>query len=111
MKTEINGDWNGYLKRFKMPSRQVLMQPLKYFGICFVVQSLCCLLAMHTHVLILVVSSLIIGAVLYAAFRLLWDVVLEEAKGFWADALMWLYYLALIAIAIVLPFLVVYPYL
>ena len=27
MKTEINGDWNGYLKRFKMPSRQVLMQP------------------------------------------------------------------------------------
>lgn len=111
MKTEINGDWKGYLKRFKMPSCKVLLMPLKYFGICFAVQSICCLIAAQTHVLMLVVSSLVVGAVLYAAFKLLWEVVLEEAKGFWADTLMWLYYLLLVVIAIVLPFVIVYPYL
>lgn len=41
MKTEINGDWIGYLKRFKMPSRQVLMQTTEILWYMF-----CCAIAM-----------------------------------------------------------------
>ena len=111
MKTEINGDWKGYLKRFKLPSRKVLLEPLKYFAICLVVQVVFCVLASVTHILLLVVSSLIVGAFLYSAFKILGEVVLEEAKGFWADTLMWFYYLVLVLLTVVAPFLIAYPYL
>ena len=111
MKTEINNDWKGYFSRFKMPSTKALLGPLKYVAIYLPVQAICCYLAAISNVLMLGMSSMIMVVFLYAVFRHLWEVVLEEAKGFWADALMWLYYLALIAITVVLPFVVVYPYL
>lgn len=111
MKTEINGDWKGYFTRFKMPSSKALVSPLKYFGICFAAQIVFCGVAALTHVLILVMSSMIIGAVLYAACKYFWEVMLEEAKGFWADFLMWVYYAFLLLITVVLPLVITWPYL
>ena len=111
MKTEINGDWKAYSKRFGLPPRKVILGPLKNFGICFAVQCIACALACVTHVLILFVSSLIIGAVLYAVYKYFWEVVLEESKGLWADTLMWIYYLLLSAITLLIPFLIALPYL
>lgn len=111
MKTEINGDWKGYFKRFKMPSSKALLWPLKYMAICLPIQAICCYLASLSHVLILVMSTLIILVFLYAAFRYLWEVMLEEAKGFWADALMWIYYLAITFVTLVAPIWAVADYL
>ena len=111
MKTEINGDWKGYLKRFKLPSRQIMLLPLGKLSACLVIQIVACVLASVTHVLMLVVSSLILGAFLYAVYKQFWEVVLEESKGFFADALMWLYYIVLVFLTIVAPFLIALPYL
>jgi len=103
MKTEINGDWKAYAKRFQLPQKKTWILPLKWFGSSFVVQIVAMVLAMHTNVLVLVVSSMIIGAFLYAAGKEFWKVVLEESKGLWADVIMWLYYVLLFAITIGLP--------
>lgn len=103
MKTEINGDWKAYAKRFQLPQKKTWILPLKWFGICLVVQIAAMLLAVNTNILVLVVSSMISGAFLYAAGKEFWNVVLEESKGFWADLLMWLYYALLFALTIVLP--------
>ena len=75
MKTEINNDWKGYLRRFKMPSTKALLWPLKYIAICLPIQAVCCYLATLSNVLLLIMSSLIILVFLFAAFRHLWDVM------------------------------------
>jgi hypothetical protein len=111
MKTEINNDWKGYLSRFKMPSTKALLWPLKYVAICLPIQAICCYLAAISNGLLLVMSSMIMVVFLYAVFKHLWEVVLEEAKGFWADALMWLYYIAIVFVTLVAPILVTIPYL
>jgi hypothetical protein len=111
MKTEINNDWKGYLSRFKMPSTKALLWPLKYVAICLPIQAICCYLATISNVLMLVMSSMIMVVFLYAVFRHLWEVVLEEAKGFWADAMMWLYYIAIVFVTLLAPILVAIPYL
>lgn len=111
MKTEINNDWKGYLRRFKMPSTKALLWPLKYIAICLPIQAVCCYLATLSNVLLLIMSSLIILVFLFAAFRHLWDLMLDEAKGFWADALMWIYYIAIVFVTLVAPILVAIPYL
>jgi hypothetical protein len=108
MKTEINGDWKAYAKRFKLPSRNTLLLPLKRFGICLVIQSLA---SCTGSIVILLVSSLVIGTFLYAAYKEFWNVVLEEAKGLGADLLMWLYYAILFALTIVAPICVANYYL
>ena len=106
MKTEINGDWRAYAKRFQLPPKKTWLLPLKWFGISFVVQIVALLLAVNTNILLLVVSSMITGTFLYAVGKEFWNVVLEESKGLWADLIMWLYYALLFAITIVLPFVV-----
>ena len=111
MKTEINNDWKGYLTRFKMPSTKTLIWPLKYVAICLPIQVICGYLATISNVLMLAMSSMIMAVFLYAAFRHLWNVMLEEAKGFWADTLMWLYYIAIVFVTLVAPILVAIPYL
>ena len=103
MKTEINGDWQNYTKRFQLPQKRTWLLPLKWFGICFFVQIIAMFLAMHVNVLMLMVSSMIIGAFLYAAGKEFWQVVLEESKGFWADVIMWMYYAFLFFITIGIP--------
>lgn len=111
MKTEINNDWKGYFTRFKMPSIKALLWPLKYVAICLPIQVICCYLATISNVIMVVMSSFLMMVFLYAAFKHLWNVILEEAKGFWADILMWLYYIVTIFVTLVAPILVAIPYL
>jgi len=116
MQTEINGDWKGYLHRFKLPEKKVVLLPLKRFGICLMIQVVLGTVAVglaHScaskggMLLWLVVSSMIIGAYLYAVYKEFWTVVLEAAKGFWADLLMWVYYIVCSAMITVVPVMVV----
>lgn len=111
MKTEINGDWKAYAKRFQLPQKKTWILPLKWFGVSFVVQIVAMVLAIHTNILMLVVSSMIICAFLYAAGKEFWTVVLEESKGLWADVMMWLYYALLCALTVGLPLVVGLVYL
>jgi hypothetical protein len=108
MKTEINGDWKAYAKRFQMPTKQTLILPLKRFGICLLIQTAA---SCSGSIIILLVSSLVIGTFLYAAYKEFWNVVLEEAKGLGADLLMWLYYAVLFVITIIAPVVVANHYL
>ena len=42
MKTEINGDFKGYLTRFKLPSAKYFKMPLKNVGIIFFIEAVLC---------------------------------------------------------------------
>ena len=38
MRTEINGDFNGYVQRFRLPSSKCFIMPLKQVGIIFLIE-------------------------------------------------------------------------
>lgn len=103
MKTEIDGNWHKYTKRFQLPPRRIWVLPLKWFGISSLIQVAAMFVAIYTNILVLIVSSMIVGAFLYAAGKEFWNIVLEESKGFWADVIMWMYYAFLFSITIGIP--------
>ena len=116
MRTEINGDWIGYLKRFKLPPLETFKTPLLRFFICFLCQSL---IAGVSYLLYNVynaqiaiwllpcVSSSVMITFLYALFKDFWNSVLVEAKGFFADLMMWGIFILLTGITIAIPLIVV----
>jgi len=107
MKTELNGDWLGYAKRFRLPSIKTFIYPLKTAGIIFIVGAIlttllhfipnATILKVHLHFAVLMVAIYFYIKVHYRQF---WDIVLEESKGLFADLLMWLYYVVICLISI-----------
>ena len=115
MKTEIQGNWKEYSKRFRLPPVKVLIIPLKRFSICLILQIVLGGIVFVLSrkglypgaLLLLIVSSMIIGGYLYAVYKEFWNVVLESSKGLWADVLMWIYYAICSFIIIVVPLIIV----
>lgn len=106
MKTEIQGDFIGYFLRFKMPSKKCFHMPLKSAGLIFVFELVLSgtliMLGIKTWsiVLSLMVCMMAIGYYIGMQYTDFWNIVLEDSKGFFADVLMWIYYMAICAISI-----------
>jgi hypothetical protein len=106
MKTEIQGDFKGYLLRFKMPSKRCFTMPLKSAGLILLLELILsgavCLLGIQTWsiVLSLVVCMVAVGYYVGVLYKDFWNIVLEESKGFFADVLMWVYYMAICAVSL-----------
>ena len=106
MKTEIQGDFLGYLGRFKMPSAQCFKFPLKSAAIVLLIQlvtvGIFSLIGISaaTAVLLILECLLMVGYYVKVLYQDFWNVVLEESKGFFADLLMWVYYFALCAVSL-----------
>ena len=106
MKTEIQGDFLGYLGRFKLPSAQCFKFPLKSAAIVFLVQLLSAVLfgligfSAVTAIIMLLECLLMIGFYVKVLYKDFWNVVLEESKGFFADLIMWVYYFVVCAISL-----------
>ena len=105
MKTEIQGDFIGYVKRFKLPTAKCFSLPLKSALVIFLVTliSSCGLWlfnAPKSGALFLIVECLAIVVfyikILYKDF---WNIVLEESKGLLPDIMMWIYYFAICIIS------------
>lgn len=107
MKTEIQGDFLGYLGRFKMPSAQCFKFPLKSAAIVFLVQLVSAVLlgligfSAATAIIMLLECLFMIGFYIKVLYRDFWNVVLEESKGFFADLIMWMYYFVVCALSLV----------
>lgn len=114
MKTEIQGDFKGYFLRFKMPSKRCFSMPLKSAGLIFlfelVLSGILILLGIKTWsiVLSLMVCMMAIGYYIGVLYKDFWNIVLEESKGFFADVLMWIYYMAICAISLSPAFVLFY---
>lgn len=111
MRTEIKGDWIGYAKRFRMPSKKVLKYPLKHIGILLAIQivvsGLFTFLPIAPIAKLIPVFAVMMFAVFYYAkihWKTFWEVVLEESKGLIPDLLMWLYYLIICIVSIMPSF-------
>lgn len=111
MRTEIKGNWIGYAKRFRMPSKKVLKYPLKHIGILLAVQivvsGLFTFLPIPPIVKLIPIFAVMMFAVFYylkVHWHTFWE-VLEESKGLIPDLLMWLYYL-IICIVSIMPSLI-----
>ena len=105
--SEINGDWKGYLKRFQMPCKQTLRLPLFRMTICFLLQLpivfICWYYKEIGFPMILLAMATTLGILTYyikVLYKEFWNYVLVESLGFFADLLMWLYYLALTIISL-----------
>lgn len=115
MKTEIQGNWKDYVKRFRLPPMKVLLIPIKRFSICLILQIVFggITLLMSENglnpgaLLFLIVSSMVIGGYLYAVYKEFWNVVLEASKGLWADVLMWIYYAICTFVIVIVPLIIV----
>ena len=106
MNTEIQGDIKGYLSRFKMPSKRCFSMPLKSAGLILllelVLSGTLMLIGIKTWsvVLTLIVCMMAVGYYIGVLYKDFWNIVLEESKGFFADVLMWIYYMAICAISL-----------
>lgn len=106
MKTEIQGDFLGYLGRFKMPSVQCFKFPLKSAAIVFLVQLISAALfgligfSAATAIIMLLECLFVIGFYVKVLYKDFWNVVLEESKGFFADLIMWVYYFLICALTL-----------
>mgnify|MGYP003408949458 CR=1 FL=1 len=114
MKTEVQGDIMGYFLRFKMPSKSCFYMPLKSAGLIFlfelVLSGILILLGIKTWsvILSLVVCMMAIGYYIVVLYKDFWNIVLEESKGFFADVIMWIYYMAICAISLFPAFVLFY---
>jgi len=114
MKTEINGDFKGYVTRFKMPSLNCFIYPLKSAGIIFIIQLVLSGLfyaigtSKATFFILLMQVLLMIGYYIGVHYKQFWNVVLEESKGLFADLLMWLYYIIICVISLMPSFIYFY---
>lgn len=114
MKTEIQGDFIGYLLRFKMPSRSCLLIPLKSACFIFIFELILSSILIFTRigtwsvVLSLIVSMMAVGYYVGVLYKDFWNVVLVESKGFFADIIMWLYYVAICALSLSPAFILFY---
>lgn len=110
MKTEINGDFKGYLTRFKLPSAKCFKMPLKNFGIIFLIEAALCgvflLIGINraTLLIMLMQSLLMVGYNVGVLKDDFWNIVLEESKGLFADMLMWIYYIILCVFSLIPAF-------
>lgn len=106
MKTEIQGNFKDYAFRFKMPSKECFLMPLKSAGIIFLFEAIFSgalyLLGLNTLsvVLSLMLCMLAIGYYIKVLYKRFWNVVLEESKGLIPDVIMWLYYMLTCAISL-----------
>ena len=106
MKTEIQGDFWGYVTRFKLPSAKCFKYPLKSAVVAFLVQlataGLFALISLSpaTGIIMLLECLLILGYYVKVLYKDFWNVVLEESKGLFADLLMWVYYFAICALTL-----------
>lgn len=106
MKTEIQGDFLGYLGRFKMPSAQCFKFPLKSAVIVFLVQLISAVLfgligfSAATAIIMLLECLFMVGFYVKVLYKDFWNIVLEESKGFFADLIMWVYYFVVCAISL-----------
>jgi hypothetical protein len=106
MKTEIQGDFLGYLTRFKMPSAQCFKFPLKSAASVFLVQLISAALfgligfSAATAIIMLLECLFVIGFYVKVLYKDFWNVVLEESKGFFADLIMWVYYFLICALTL-----------
>jgi len=107
MKTEINGDWVGYLKRFKLPTAKAFIYPLRaagiIFGILLGISVILYLLPVKPIVqFIPLMSGILISMGFYIKihYKMFWERVLEESKGFFADLIMWIYYIVICILSV-----------
>lgn len=114
MKTEIQGDFKGYLVRFKMPSKRCFSMPLKSAGLIFlfelILSGFFILIGISNWALILslMLCLLAIGYYIGVLYKDFWNIVLEESKGFFPDLIMWIYYMAICAISLSPAFVLFY---
>lgn len=106
MNTEVQGDFWGYVTRFKLPSAKCFKYPLKSALVVFLVQlataGLLALISFSsaTAIIMLLECLLMIGYYVKVLYKDFWNVVLEESKGLFADLLMWVYYFAVCALTL-----------
>jgi len=107
MKTEIQGDFKGYICRFKLPSARSFTYPLKSAAIVLLIQTISAVLlgfinmGPATAIILLLECLLIIGFYVKVLYKEFWNVVLEESKGLFADLLMWVYYFVVCAASLI----------
>lgn len=106
MKTEINGDFKGYLLRFKLASKKCFFLPIKSAIIIFFIQLLLVGIlsffdtSFAAILLLFVDVMLMLGYYLKVLYKNFWNVVLEESKGLFADLIMWIYYILVCLISL-----------
>lgn len=106
MKTEIQGDFMGYVMRFKLPSAGCFLAPLKSAGVILafelILSSTIYLIGVETWslVLSLLLCMVAIGYYVGVLYKKFWNIVLEESKGLFADMFMWIYYIVICAISL-----------
>ena len=107
MNTEIQGDFKGYVCRFKLPSAKCFTFPLKSTAIAFLIQAVSAVLlgvisiGPATAIILLLECLLMIGFYVKVLYKEFWNNVLEESKGLFADLLMWVYYIFLCALSFI----------
>lgn len=106
MKTEIQGDFMGYVMRFKLPSAGCFLAPLKSAGAIFlaelVLSGVLYFVGVETWSLVvsLLLCMVAIGYYVGVLYKAFWNIVLEESKGLFADMFMWIYYIVICAISL-----------
>lgn len=114
MKTEIQGNFKGYLTRFKLPSPKCFKMPLKSVGIIFSIQlllaSIFYLIGINkaTLFIMLMQCMAMMGYYIGVLKNDFWNIVLEESKGLFADLIMWVYYIVLCVTSLLPAFLFFY---
>ena len=114
MKTEIQGDFKGYIFRCKFPSKSCFSKPLKSAGIILLIELILAGVLMLFNaqlfsVVIMLMSCLLaIGYYIGVLYKDFWNIVLEESKGFLPDVIMWIYYMILCGISLLPAFVLFY---
>jgi hypothetical protein len=107
MNTEIQGDFKGYVCRFKLPSAKCFAFPLKSAAIAFIIQAITAVLlgiisiGPATAIILLMECLFLIGFYVKVLYKEFWNTVLEESKGLFADLFMWIYYIFVCAISLI----------
>lgn len=113
MNTEINGNWGAYIKRFQLPSKKCFIYPLKSALIIFSAQlvvSTVYFLPIVPFAKFLILFFVLMTSVFFyikVHYLEFWNKVLEESKGFFADLIMWIYYIVICIISICPTFLAI----
>ncbi len=106
MKTEINGDFRGYLFRFKLASKKCFLLPLKTALIVLLIELLLVgvvslfEVSFGTILLLFVDIMFFVSYYIKVLYKDFWNVVLEESKGLFADLFMWVYYILVCLISL-----------
>lgn len=106
MRTEINGDFKGYIQRFRLPSSKCFIMPLKQVGIIFLIEmiltGLFLLIGINkiTIIVMLLQCMFMVGYYVTVLKDDFWNIVLEDSKGLFADLLMWTYYITLCVVSL-----------